>query len=221
MRLAARLALLFGLWFASFIPANAQYGGQGGTPGSFDFYVLSLSWSPGWCTVQGDNKGSEQCRPGTGYGFVLHGLWPQYDRDFPSNCSAVDRSPTRAAMDIATKIYPEQGLARYEWRKHGTCSGLDPRAYFQAAETAKEKVVVPEAFKAPTADQTTSSIDVMRAFNAANPGLRPGMIAVTCSRGLLEEVRVCLSKDLRDFVPCPEVSRKACRSRSLTVPAVR
>ena len=53
-------------------------------PGQFDFYVLSLSWSPSFCESAGE-RGTpprEQCgaRP---YSFVVHGLWPQYDRGFP------------------------------------------------------------------------------------------------------------------------------------------
>ena len=37
-----------------------------GTPGEFDFYVLSLSWSPTFCLT---HPGNEQCT-GKGYGFV-------------------------------------------------------------------------------------------------------------------------------------------------------
>ncbi len=221
MRLFRWLAALAAAWFLFVTPAEAQYGGRGGEPGNFDFYVLSLSWSPGWCTIEGDNKGSSQCEPGKGYGFVLHGLWPQYDRGFPSNCSSVERSPTRAAMDVARGAYPEEGLARYEWRKHGTCSGLDPRSYFEAAAGAKAKVTVPPDFSSPTEDRSVSTQDVTRAFTAANPGLRADMMAVACARGTLEEVRICVSKDLRDFVSCPEVARRACRSRSIDVPAIR
>ena len=37
-------------------------------------------------------------------------------------------------------------------------------------------------------------------------------MAIGCARGELEEVRLCLSKDLRQFVACPEVARATCRS---------
>ncbi len=203
------------------VPAEARWQARGGdSPGSFDFYVLALSWSPGWCATGGARKGGDQCRLGSGHGFVLHGLWPQYARGFPSNCS-VARSPTSAAMQVARAIYPEEGLARYEWRKHGTCSGLDPLGYFQAAAGAVAKVVIPPQLRAPRSDESASPLEIERAFSAANPGLRPEMMAVACRSGMLQEMRICLSKDLRSFVSCGEVDRKACRSRSLTVPAVR
>src|SRR3984893_16793421 len=57
--------------------------------GQFDFYVLSLSWSPSFCAAaaeRGNARGpSLQCgaRP---YSFVVHGLWPQYDKGFPEYC---------------------------------------------------------------------------------------------------------------------------------------
>jgi ribonuclease T2 len=203
------------------LPAQARWQGRGGdTPGAFDFYVLALSWSPGWCATGGEQRGSGQCRLGSGNGFVLHGLWPQYARGFPSNCSRVERSPTPAAMQIARAIYPEEGLARYEWRKHGTCSGLDPAGYFSAAASAVAKVAIPPALRAPRGDTAAAPIEIERAFAEANPGLRPDMMAVSCRSGLLQEVRICLSRDLRQFVSCGEVDRKGCRSRNVTIPAV-
>jgi ribonuclease T2 len=32
-------------------------------------------------------------------------------------------------------------------------------------------------------------------------------------------VRLCLTKDLRDYRACPEVVRRGCRSREISVPA--
>ena len=54
---------------------------------------------------------------------------------------------------------------------------------------------------------------------AANPGLSTGAIAVTCSSGQLDEIRICMNRDL-SFRPCPEVDRRGCRARSLTLPAL-
>src|SRR4029077_16012103 len=62
---------------------------QQGEPGKFDFYVLALSWSPSFCEASRERPANrtpdQQCgaRP---YSFVVHGLWPQYERGFPSNC---------------------------------------------------------------------------------------------------------------------------------------
>src|SRR5262249_40589503 len=56
-------------------------------PGQFDYYVLSLSWSPSFCETATGNARRQQCgtRP---FSFVVHGLWPQYERGFPESCLA-------------------------------------------------------------------------------------------------------------------------------------
>ena len=190
-------------------------------PGDFAFYVLSLSWVPGFCSVGGgDEKGRDQCRRGAGTGFTVHGLWPQYDHGFPSDCRG-DANPPRAALATTDGVYPDPGLARYEWRKHGTCSGLSPFAYFAAAKDARDAVTVPARFKDAHGDQHLAPADVVRAFTEANPRLRPGMLAAVCRRGTLEEVRVCFTKDLKTFQVCPEVVRDGCRGGDLDVPPVR
>ncbi len=189
-------------------------------PGQFDFYVLSLSWSPGFCATGGDEKGRDQCRTGADIGFTVHGLWPQYDHGYPSDCDG-PRSPPRAALAETDGVYPDEGLARYEWRKHGTCSGLSPTDYFAAAKQARDMIVIPPAFKDPHQDRSVSPADVVRAFTDANPRLRPGMLAAVCQRGTLDEVRFCLTKDLKGFYYCPEVVREGCRSGSMDVPPVR
>lgn len=190
-------------------------------PGQFDFYVLALSWSPGFCETGGDEKGRDQCRRGSAIGFTVHGLWPQYERGFPSDCRGASRFPSRAALAATDGVYPDAGLARYEWRKHGTCSGLSPNDYFAAAKAARDAIVIPPPFKDPHQAQNVSPLDVERAFTAANPRLRPGMVAAICRGGTLEEVRVCFSKDLKGFQTCPEVVRSRCRSPSMSIPPVR
>jgi ribonuclease T2 len=224
MMVRAACAALLGAAFSVLVAtsASAQSGERrGGAPGDFDFYVLSLSWSPGFCTIEGDRKGRDQCEPGSGLGFVVHGLWPQFDRGFPTECSPANRSPSRIALESARGVYPDEGLARYEWRKHGTCSGLSPTDYFAAVRAAREKVAVPPGLKSAGQDQTFAIMDLERAFVAANPGLRTDMISVACSGGVLQEVRICFSRDVRSFQSCPEVDRRSCRSRTVTVPAPR
>lgn len=188
-------------------------------PGDFDFYVLSLSWSAGFCATGGAEKNARQCSGGQRLGFVVHGLWPQYERGFPQDCGPAGRSPSRVALDQASGLFPDDGLARYEWRKHGTCSGKSPSDYFADVRRARDAIVIPPQFKTASGDQTWAPLDILRAFEAENPRLRPGMSAVGCRGGVLQEVRFCMSKDLRDFRACPEVARQTCRMRQLAVPA--
>ncbi len=187
-------------------------------PGAFDFYVLALSWSPGFCDTGGQARGGSQCAGGARLGFVVHGLWPQNAHGFPSNCDAGARGfVPRAALDRVRGLYPDEGLARHEWRMHGTCTGLSPSDYFDQVRRAREAVTVPQILQAPAEPQTLAPRDVVRAFADANPGLRADTVAVTCRQGELEEVRLCFTRDLRGFTPCPEVARASCRAPTLTV----
>ncbi len=197
---------------------NAWRGGA--ASGDFDFYVLALSWSPSFCQTTGARRASAQCAPGANPGFVVHGLWPQNDDGYPSQCPGNPYLPYSVLSGLGD-LYPDPGLARHEWRQHGLCSGMSPSGYFAAVRAARDLVATPPALTAPQADLSLSPFDVQRAFMAANPRLRAGMMAVVCRRGLFQEARFCLSKDLRNFVSCPQVARENCRSPSVVAPAGR
>lgn len=186
-------------------------------PGHFDFYVLALSWSPSFCALEGREKGRAQC-DGPAKGFVLHGLWPQYERGFPSGCDHPFRNAPNSLIRDIRGLYPEDGLARHQWRKHGTCSGQSPSGYFADVKRAVARVSIPESFDEAREGGRVRPRDIERKFIAANRGLRPGMIAATCARGLLREVRVCMSRDLREFRACPDVVRSGCRAQEVTAP---
>jgi ribonuclease T2 len=194
---------------------------RGTTPsGDFDYYLLALSWSPSYCAQVGEGRSRHQCAPGANPGFVVHGLWPQYRGGPAPRCDGDGGLPYSVVVSLRD-LFPEDGLARHEWRAHGACSGKSPSGYFADVRAARAAVTIPPDLKAPGADRELSPLDVQRAFVAANPRLRPGMMTVTCRGGVLQEARICLSKDLRDFVACPEVARRGCFSQSITVPAGR
>ena len=190
---------------------------RGARPGDFDYYVLALSWSPAFCDGEGRFKARNQCAVGRSLGFVVHGLWPQYRRGYPTECG-MGSQPSRIALDGAQGVYPEEGLARYQWRKHGACSGLSPSDYFATVRRARDAVKIPPALQKPAAAQTWTVVDLERAFIAVNPGLRADQISVSCRTGQLSEVRVCFTKDGRGFESCPTLGRGACRGREFTVP---
>lgn len=217
-----RLALIALAWLGLSGLSQAQDHARGGTPGDFDFYVLALSWSPGFCELDGDrSRNREQCAQGAGLRFVVHGLWPQNERGSPSECGPAGRVPSRIALQEAEGLFPSEGLARYQWRKHGTCSGSSPADYFRDARRARDAVTIPPALAKTERDQRWTAIDLERAFVAANPGLRTDMMSVACRRGVLQEVRICFSKDLRGFRSCQQVDRSGCRAPEFTVVAPR
>jgi len=195
-------------------------GSQQGTPGQFDFYVLSLSWSPSFCETGGNDRNNEQCSRGRPFAFVVHGLWPQYDRGFPQNCERpapwIDSGLIRSMLDVM----PARQLVIHEWRTHGTCSGLTADKYFETVRNAYRRVKIPERFVRINDYTMVSPDEVEEAFATANPGLVRDMISVTCDNRHLREVRVCMSKDLA-FRACPEIDRRACRNPRVVMPPVR
>ena len=200
---------------------SQQQAQQRNQPGRFDFYVLSLSWSPSFCK-ESEERGrpsNEQCR-GRPYSFVVHGLWPQYERGFPRDCQVpaprLDRELTTSMLDLM----PAQGLIYHEWDQHGTCSGLAAQAYFDLIRKAREAVKIPESYAAPRTTLTVTPDDVEEAFVKANPGLSRAAVSVTCGSTRLSEVRICMSKDLK-FRDCDEIDRRACRRDKLLMPPVR
>ncbi|TCT03180.1 ribonuclease T2 family protein [Aquabacter spiritensis] len=189
-------------------------------PGRFDFYVLSLSWSPTFCAGEAA-AGDPQCRAAHPYGFIVHGLWPQYEAGYPAYCQLPPPPVSRAVADGTLDLMPSPGLIRHEWRKHGTCTGLGPVEYFALLRQARARIAIPPPLEAPQADLALSPERIEAAFRAANPGLGADMIAVQCGKGRLSEVRICLTRDLA-FRACPEVDRRGCAARrQISVPAPR
>jgi ribonuclease T2 len=194
------------------------------SPGEFDFYVLSLSWSPSFCEAaseRGNNgRGTQAQCGGRPFSFVVHGLWPQYERGYPEYCQQPSPRLARGIMTSMLDLMPAPGLIFNEWDKHGTCSGLDERAYFDTVRKARAAVKIPEEFQQLSEPKTISPNDIEAAFIKANPGLSSSAIAVTCDRKRLGEVRICLSKDLQ-FRSCEEIDRRACRRDEVLMPPIR
>ena len=192
MRLVLLICLaLFGL------PATAQTH----RAGVFDYYVLSLSWSPTWCALEGNARGADQCDPRADHGWVLHGLWPQYHRGWPEDCQSPHRPPSRAMTRDMADIMGNAGLAWHQWKKHGTCSGLSAPDYYALSREAYAQVTRPAVFRNLTKPVKLPASVVEEAFLKANPGWQADMLTITCRAGRIQEARLCLSRDLSP-VPC-------------------
>lgn len=186
----------------------------------FDFYVLSLSWSPSWCSTNDRDGSTAQCDGRRSYTFIAHGLWPQNERGWPEHCSS--REPDRVPQSLASQYYdiiPSAGLAGHEWRKHGTCSGLSQRVYFETMRAAYKKVRLPPSIFDGRMDRKLATDEIEALFARANPGMTRDGIAVSCEGGQLSEIRICMTKSL-GFRACEEVDRNACRARMVSVPAL-
>jgi ribonuclease T2 len=215
-RAAAALLLLLTSLFATASTASAQEN----TPGKFDFYVLSLSWSPSYCLSKRADEDGPQCAGPRPFHFVVHGLWPQHEAGFPEYCDRKAPRVPEAEIGRMLDIMPSRGLVIHEWRKHGSCTGLTSTAYFDATREARSRVSIPPAYEASDEWRTTTPGEIEAAFRQANPGLGADMIAVTCNDRRLQEVRICMNKGF-GFRSCPEVDRRSCRSDKLALPPAR
>jgi ribonuclease T2 len=195
------------------------------TPGQFDFYVLSLSWAPSYCATAaehgggGGRSGGPECGPRP-YSFVVHGLWPQYDKGFPEYCQVPSPRLYRGIVSSMLDVMPAPRLIFDEWDKHGTCSGLSPRAYFDTVRKARAAIKIPPDYVDLEQPLSVAPDAVTAAFVKANAGLTPNGIAVECDRRRLTEIRLCLSKDLQ-FRDCADIARHSCRRDQVVMPPVR
>jgi len=193
-------------------------------PGKFDFYLLSLSWSPSFCEEaaergSGSGRSNIQCE-GRPYSFVVHGLWPQYENGFPEYCQRPSPRLNRSIVSSMLDLMPAPGLIFNEWDKHGTCSGLTNRNYFETIRKARAAIKIPAEYLDLSEAKTVAPAEVEEAFIKANPGLSNAAVSVTCNRTRLSEVRICLSKDLQ-FRACEELERRSCRRDQVTMPPIR
>jgi ribonuclease T2 len=219
---SSRLALSLALCLAASLAAARHHNHQrdaAAAPslaGQYDYFLLSLSWSPSYCLTHQDDRA--QCSKG--YGFVLHGLWPQNaDGGYPENCVS-DAPLTAAAAARGNTLFPSPRLMEHEWQHHGSCTGFDALAYFDTADRALAVVKIPAIFEAPRRTQSMRVDEIVAAFRAANPALGAGGLAVTCRRAELSEVRVCLGKNLA-LTACGRGVRNACPDVAVLIPAAR
>jgi ribonuclease T2 len=173
----------------------------------FDFYVLALSWSPSYCQDSGAAKRDViQCAGTRPFAFVVHGLWPQFERGYPRSCRSAQQRPSQSDIRAMLDVMPSERLVQHEWETHGTCSGLSARDYLKVVRAAAQAVTIPSDFDGATQWRRISAGEVEAAFVSSNPDMTEAGIGVAKRGNLLSEVRVCLTLELKPRT-CPEVDR--------------
>jgi ribonuclease T2 len=195
--------------------------------GKFDYYTMVMSWSPTHCVTAEVGRDEQQCTRGDGlrYGFVLHGLWPQYEKGFPEACPT-GRKPfvPQPVINSMLDIMPSGGLVIHEYKLHGTCSGLEPADYYKLSRQLFTRVRIPERFQNPFETQFVAPRELVGEFMRANPWLRPDMVAVTCGGpgSRLRDIRICMTRDGQPRA-CGQNEKRGnlCRADQMHVPPVR
>jgi ribonuclease T2 len=169
-------------------PVDGTYAPRSQTASSFDYYLLNLSWAPEFCYSKPDNP---ECSGH--FGFIVHGLWPQYSRGgYPENCG---QQPGPSNPSNMLDIMPDLHLIRHEWTTHGTCTGLAADDYFALIRRVFNSVKIPPEFIAPARQFSLSPQELKQDFEQANPALSDSGIAVSCGGSYLVAVEICYAKD--------------------------
>jgi len=193
---------------------------RGERSGEFDYYVMALSWSPNWCEIEGDARGSDQCDARHDFGWILHGLWPQFEDGWPSYCPTNARAPSRTMTGDMTDIMGSSGLAWHQWKKHGVCDGSDAATYYAKSREAYGSITRPQILRDLDRAVTLPAALIEEAFLRDNPDLTADMLTVTCKQGYIQEVRICLTRDL-DPRACGRDVRRDCSATDALFTPIR
>lgn len=190
-------------------------------PAVFDYYLLSLSWSPQYCAdPQHANRDPDQCGTGRRFAFVVHGLWPNNNRPpHPSNCPPRSTVSQQLVTQML-QIMPSPTLIQHEWETHGTCSGMNQNDYFSTVRTAFRLVRIPDPYKQPAQDLRVAASEVRRNFQTSNPSFPRESIRLTCAGQFLNEARICFDKNLVPRACAPAIN-DSCGNRTITMRKVR
>ena len=223
-------ALVFAMALAAgLVAAHGPVAAQEHVPGKFDYYQLVLSWSPTHCADNSRGLEDTQCGPRRQrpYAFIVHGLWPQYEgRGWPEFCRTRGQPYVPdAILNQMMDIMPSRGLIIHQFRKHGTCTGMNPETYFKATRIAFGNVKIPRELERPNRDLSLTTRELVNKFVAINPTMTADAIQVICKRGnqnRLQEVKVCMTKK-GQFRACQpgRAQRHRCADKPMHIPRVR
>lgn len=195
-------------------------------PGAFSYYKLAISVSQEWCIANRKEHYAQCSRE-----YVLHGLWPQCRDGYPSWCRPEGGATLdRVDLDRYLPVIPSRGLMRYQWEKHGACSGLDAEGYLDLATELYRKIRLPHIKPG-----LYSPKQILDGVVAANKGVVPAdAVELACDEGekapdddreTLDEIRICFDR-AGEPTTCLERERscwglRQLRVRSLSAEAAR
>jgi ribonuclease T2 len=210
--------------FISILILITAAGAKDQRPGQFDYYVLALSWSPSYCAGEAGQNDHQQCAPGRRFAFVVHGLWPQHNEGWPEYCRTREGWIPQPVIDGIIDVMPSKKLIIHEWKKHGTCSGLSQKDYFNTVKEFFGQVRIPARYLSPQAPVMVAPGQLVGDFVKTNKGLTADMLSVQCGnardQARLSELRVCVNKE-GSFIACGLNETRQCRAKTLVLLPVK
>jgi len=165
---------------------------------SFDYYVLSLSWAPAFCSDPANAAANpKECAPGRHMGFVGHGLWPEANGGPSPEACEKTKPVSRGVLNMMAPYMPSPVLVQQDWATHGTCSGLTPGDYFTLLIEARVAVQLPVQITAVDEITAESPEQIEAQFAGANPAFPAKAFRTACKGGQFTEIRVCFDKALK------------------------
>ncbi len=178
------------LTFCAALLPNQGRAQEKGEPGKFDFYLMNVAAPGDFCHVPGAGPACKAPR-----NFVLHGLWTQNNNGtYPVNCSG-EQGPADYSRFL--DLTPDLPLLQHEWEKHGTCSAVGVKRFFEMERKAYGMLRLPEDVKRPRAESTVDTEAVLKELYRINVSFPQGSILLSCKAGVLTAVEACFSKDLK------------------------
>lgn len=171
------------------------------------YHALALTWSPEWCRTRADRPSERLQCVDNRFGWVLHGLWPNSERNpQPRYCRPATPVPVATIRRHLCQT-PSPDLIQHEWTAHGVCGWDDPDAYFAQAGDLWSGLKRPDpvAIAGPSGRLTAGAL--RSAFADANPGLPREAVFVGVATGnRLREIRICHDLSMKPR-PCPADAR--------------
>jgi len=198
---------------------GGDHGGSCNTAGQADSYVLALTWQPAFCEGKPDKAECKITDPKAYQAkhFTLHGLWPNKKScdtsygfcgdikrqksnfcDYPA--VQLDADSTASLAEVMPSVTSGSCLERHEWYKHGTCqANWSMAGYFDlAADLVRQFNDAGAAYfmNRRIGQQVRTEDFVTRVVAVLGTAARD-RIKLSCNQGMLVEVQLNLSADLK------------------------
>jgi len=170
--------------------------------------ILALSLQKNFCKL---NSYKKECRNfyQREFFFTLHGLWPQPRSK--QNCSNSYKRLPKDLWEELKEVMPGavSGLAKHEWRKHGSCYGKSEEGYFKDAIKLTKEVnrSALRDFFAKNEGRVITRAQLNQAIKKAF-GNVARKVQMVCKKGLITELRFSL-KGRVDKESISELLKKA------------
>jgi ribonuclease T2 len=186
-------------------------------PAPFDYYVLSLSWAPAFCSQGNESaQNPQECAAGRHIGFITHGLWPENTAGRgPESCGTAKPVP-KAVIKLVLPAMYSATLIQHEWATHGMCTGLNAFDYFSNVLQVRAAVQIPVQITSIENQIIEGPQLIERQFAEANPSFPKTAFRTSCLNRALQEERICFGKDLKPRACTVAVAE--CTSPAIAIP---